>query len=183
MKYFAGFLATVGLIVVVIILVVRGFSGGDGSTKRAIDLARYENSSAQVELVVEGPINSDSAHVGYSILVDRDVVTMKTFKGYEQDTVDIYNFDNNSTAYGVFLRALDLQGYTRGDDNPDKQDSRGYCPNGKRYTFKIIGDDAKQNYWSTSCGKGNFKGNRTAVLDLFARQVPNYEQVAGALNI
>ena len=36
-----------------------------------------------------------------------------------------------------------------------------------------------QRFWSSTCGQGSFKGKTAVVLELFRRQIPEYDTVAG----
>jgi hypothetical protein len=75
------------------------------------------------------------------------------------------------------LRALDLLGYTEGNDASELADERGYCPAGRRYIYAIAdGSDILQRYWSTSCGEGTFAGRTKGVRALFQAQIPDYRE-------
>jgi hypothetical protein len=173
MRYFFAFLAAVALILVVFILIVRGFGGR--SPKLTTELVDYAKTQTVVRMSVEGPVVLDENHYQVRVTVGRDSNTLQLRKGYESRVVNTKSYDNNETAYAVFLRALQLQGYTKGNDDPERADSRGFCPSGKVYTFEIItGSDAVQRFWTTSCGGGTFKGNATLIRKLFREQAPDY---------
>jgi hypothetical protein len=175
MRYFLGFLAAVGLIILVFILVLRGFSG-DSSVKKSNPLSDYAGTDALVRMTVDGPIISDQQHQAYRITIGRSETRIETLQGYEYDSIDTKTYENNQQGFTNFLRALDLAGYTRGLPKADRQtqDERGVCATGNRFIFEIInGTSEIQRFWSTSCGKGGtFKGNAAQVKQLFDRQVP-----------
>lgn len=185
MKYFLGFLAVVTLVVVVFIIVLRGFTGGGEKPPQQVNLMDYTNSQTVVKLTVTGPVTADSKHQGYRITVGRDASTIEIVQGYENNVVNAKTYPNNSAAYADFLRALQLQNFTKGDPDPDRSDTRGVCPNGNRYTYEVeTGSDTIQRFWSTSCGgAGTFQGNGSSIRTLFIRQIPDYSTLTAKLNV
>lgn len=186
MKYFLGFLVSIGLIILVFILIMRGFSGR-GAPEQTNPLTEYANTDAIVRMTVDGPIVSEQEHQAYRISVGRSEVRIDTLKGYEYETIESKTYENNQQAFHNFLRALDLAGYTKGESNTNNQDERGVCANGRRYIEEILsGTSEVQRYWSTSCrGGGTFKGNTEEVKTLFDRQIPtaDYSRMVGRLRI
>jgi hypothetical protein len=184
MKYFIGFLAIIILVVGVFIVVLRGFTGGP-EQKQKPALVDYANSSTVVmKFTVTGPVTADPKHTGYRITVGRDSSTIEVTQGYEDTVIKAQTYGNNSNAYADFLRAIDLQNYTRGNDDKDKADFRGVCPNGSRYTYEI--EDAGktvQRYWNGSCGGGTFQGRGNIVRGLFNRQIPDFNSFTAGLNL
>lgn len=179
MRYIVGFLIGIGLIVLTFILIVRIFSGGDEPAPRRIDLDSYASTDTVMRLTVDGPIVADQQHQQIRITVGRDNVLFERYQGYQGDVVDTKNYPNNPDAYGQFLRALEIAGYTRGDTTKPK-DERGYCPTGRRYVYEAIGNGENiVRWWSTSCSSdhGNFEGRGGDVRRLFQRQVPEYNQL------
>ena len=183
MKYFFGFLASVGLIIAVFILIVHGFSGGP-KAPAAAPLTDYANTSVQVRFTMDGPVNADQSHKAFRITVEQNQTMIQLLDGYGQSVADQHTYVSNSTAYGNFLRAIDLAGFTHGNTATSTQDERGYCPNANRYDFDIVdGSNIKQHFWSTSCGgAGNFKGNTQEVINLFEAQIPDYANLNYQLN-
>jgi hypothetical protein len=188
MRYFLGFLASIGLIVLVFILVLRGF-GGKSTQQNQTPLTSYASSDTTVRMTVDGPIVGDQQHQAYRITVGRDQITLETLQGYQYSPIDTKMYENNQDAYANFLQAIDLDGFSKGVANPDStaSDERGVCPNGQRFVFEIDnGASQVERYWSTSCGgKGTFKGNTNAVKQLFDRQVPltDFSKEIGHLNL
>jgi len=176
MKYFIGFLLSIGLIVGVFLLVLNGFKSTSKPKAPTTALVSYADTSREVQMTVVGAISADQTHNEIRITVGRSRTTMQIIQGYNGQRLKSQSYDNNESSYAEFLRALDLNGYTRGVKNPDLEDDRGFCATGKRYSFDIIdGADVKQHYWTTTCsGRGNFKGNRPQIEALFDRQVPDY---------
>jgi hypothetical protein len=174
MKYFLGFLAIVTLVVLVFILVLKGFSSQKEPTN-VINLVDYANSTTVVRVFVEGPVIADQDHNSYRITVGRDANTIEVMSGYDYKVVSARTYANNSTAYADFLRALQFQNFTKGNTDPKRTDTRGFCPNGQRFSYEIqSGSSQVQKLWSSSCGGGTFKGNSSTIRSLFSRQIPDF---------
>jgi len=186
MKYFFGFLASVGLIILTIVLIVRSFSGGkDKDVNVPAPLIDYANTSVEMQYTIDGPINSDEKHKALRITVGQDMTTIESLSGYNQNVTASKTYNNNQASYSEFLRALDLAGYTKGNTDASLKDERGYCPAGYRYNFDIVdGSDNKQHFWTTSCGsgQGNFKGKSRAIISLFQQQAPDYGKPGFTIN-
>jgi hypothetical protein len=183
MRYFLGFLAVIVLVVAVFILVLRGF-GGKNEKAPEINLLDYATTQTVVKMTVDGPVIADQNHDGYSITIGRDANTIEVVKGYQGTVVDRRTYSNNTEAYAVFLRALQMQRFTKGDPDPKKTDSRGVCPNGSRYTFEIeSGGKTIQRYWTSTCGGGTFDGSRSSIRRLFVRQIPDFPKITSKLRL
>lgn len=181
MRYVIGFLIAVGLVVIFVIILIRAFFGGSGETpiEQRVNLADYERTGVVMRMVIDGPVTSNNEHRQVHIQVGRENNTMQIVRGYQGEVLQREEVASNSTAYGNFLRAADLLGYTQGNDSPALEDYRGHCPFGVRYVFQIVdGDDVKQQYWATSCGDtGSFGGRADEVVQLFQAQIPNYSDI------
>jgi hypothetical protein len=176
MRYFFGFLAAVALIVVVFILIVRGFSGGRSDAQT--ELMDYAKTQTVMRMTIDGPVNADQDHRSVTVTVGRSSNTVNLDQGYQGNVLDTRTYASNEEAYATFLRALDLLGYNKGNADPDREDSRGFCPTGKVYTFEVVtGSSTVQRFWTTSCGGGTFKGNATIVRTLFREQIPDYSDL------
>lgn len=182
MRYFLGFLAVVTLVIVVFVLVLRGFTGD--KPKEEINLLDYANSQTVVRLVVDGPVVADQNHQGYSITVGRDANVIEVTKGYNEEVVRAQTYSNNSEAYANFLRALQLQNFTKGVDDPSRAEMRGFCPNGSRFVFEIETTGRNvQRFWTSTCGGGTFRGNSAAVRNLFSRQIPDFNKLTADVRL
>jgi hypothetical protein len=185
MKYFIGFLASIALIILVVVLIVRGFSGGGeepkSTTKQLVD---YANTSAEVSFFVDGEISAEETHNAYRIIVGRDEAVIETYQGYEETVLERVEYENNNDSYANFLRALDLAGFSRGENTKANDDPRGVCASQNRFILQIEnGSSQIQDFWTTSCGGGNFKGDIAAVRQLFIRQVPEHSKLTRKLNL
>lgn len=189
MRYLVAALVSIGLVILVIILLVRAIFGGGGDVQeRPAPLVDYANSNVIVRTTISGPIVSNEEHEEIRIDVSQYTADIRTITGYEGRVTSSNRFNSNPSAYASFLSALDLMGYTQGNDDEELADERGRCHDGNRYVFEIIdGSDVVQRYWSTSCrGEGGtFQGQTREVVDLFKAQIPrdDYRDITRQLSI
>ena len=182
MRYIIGLLVTIGLIILIFVLILRG--SGPSATVPQINLGSYASTNATAQLVIDGPIISNQNHNEVQIIIGKDSTTFNLYQGYNQNIVNTQSYANNQSAYAVFLQALSHYNFTKG--NPDKAlaDERGQCAEGNRFIFSLVsnGKDVER-YWSTSCGTGTFKGNTAVILDLFRNQIPDYDKLTLTANL
>lgn len=178
MRYFFGFLLTIGLIILLIVLI---FHGGNKSkvptTSRS--LISYVDTGSEVSMTIDGPINAVSLHKQLKVTVDRDNVTFDEFKGYDGEVANSKTYENTQSAYNAFLHALSRAGFTNGDTSKGLSDETGLCPLGSRYVFKLTqnGEDLER-FWTTSCGgTKTYLGNFNMTTTLFQLQVPDYNKL------
>ena len=176
MRYFIGFLVTIGLIVLVFVLILRG-SGSNGPLPQSVNLGDYSNTNAVAQLIIDGPITADQTHREVQLDISANQASIDIFQGYQQSVLNSKSYVNNGTAFSVFLHALQQANFTKGDSSKALSDERGICPAGDRYIFSFTNDSGKQllRYWTTTCGGGTFKGNLATTLYLFKRQIPDYD--------
>lgn len=183
MKYFLGFLAVVGLIVVAFILILHSFSHTTPTPKNQITLTDFANSQTVVQLNVIGPVVANQNHTAYQIIIGRDGNNIQVTSGYQGSVVAQQSYPNNPAAYADFLRALQLDNFTRGISDSAKADDRGACAAGQRYEYSIVSDgQTVQRFWGSSCGGGTFQGAGPAVRELFARQIPDLQKIIAPYN-
>lgn len=183
MRYFIGFLVTVGLIILLIILLFNG-GGKSKVPSTSKSLTSYASTNAQVSMTIDGPINATSEHDQVRITVDRDNVMYEHIKGYDGQVVDTQIFANTENSYDAFLHALLHAGFTNGNNSPALRDESGYCPTGQRYIFELTQDsDTLERYWATSCGKPKtYLGLVDLTKTLFQAQVPGYDVLTQNIN-
>jgi hypothetical protein len=182
MRYIIGFLVTIGLIIVALILMFHGGSNsGQTPQTTAPALSQYANTDTQVRLTIDGPINSPTDHRQVRITVGQAQAEADVLQGYQGQVLKQQTTGNDSTSYAAFLHSLQLAGFAKGSTNAKLRDERGYCPQGNRFIYEIIRSDHKdqERYWYTSCGQGSFQGAAQLTNDLFRAQVSNYETLVG----
>lgn len=183
-RYFIGFVATIGLIILLIILL---FSGGGKSklpaTHKALD--SYATTDATVSMTIDGPINADQNHNQIQVVVSNSNATFEQIKGYQGNVVNLQNYANNVDAFTNFLFALERIGFTNGNNSSALKDERGYCPLGDRYIFELQQDgQTLERYWVTSCGgTKTYLGSLDTTSQLFQNQIPNYGNLAQNANL
>jgi hypothetical protein len=186
MRYIIGLLLGIGLIVLVIILVFKAFTGGSNTPAAPqIDLNSYATTEAVMRYTIDGPIISDQQHERIRVTVSSDQVLFEEIQGYQGKLKQSKTYPNNTDAYATFLHALTLAGFTRGNPSVDK-DERGYCPTGRRYVYEgLSGGDNIFRWWSDSCvtKEGNFLGKPSTIQTLFTRQVPDYSKLTARVTI
>lgn len=180
MKYFIGFLITIGLIILLIVMLFGG--GGDDKKKvpsAGKTLYSYATTDAEASLVIDGPIVSNQEHEQVKITVNRNNVTYEAIKGYKGEVRDMKTFANTEAAYDNFLHALSRAGFTQGNNDAALKDEKGYCPQGNRYIYEFRqGARSLQRYWSTDCrGPKSFEGADKLIIELFKDQVPGYNDL------
>lgn len=181
MRAILAILIGLGLIVIALILVFRAFSslgGGDGPSDIGnAALIQQADKNSEVRFTIQGPITSDQEHRRVVVAVTRDEARLQILSGYQNTVVKTETFVNNEASYAEFLRALDLLGYTRGNDNELLKDDRGYCPTGRRFILQASGADLNTRYWATSCGgPATSEADVRRVRTLFEAQIPDYQQ-------
>lgn len=188
MRYFIGFLLTLGLVILLIVLL---FGGGNDSKKSTEptqqgnrSLQSFANTDAEASMVIAGAINAEELHRQIRITVDRNTVTYQTIQGYEGRVIDQRTFANNQAAFEAFLKALNFAGFTQGDTSEELASEQGRCPLGTRTVFAFDeGNEQLMRFWTTSCGAKNYLGNGEATTRLFQAQVPGYQNLASTVEL
>jgi len=177
-------LVAIGLVILVIVLIVKSFSGGPTRPTGRVDVGNYADTSATVTLLIDDPTKIDQDHRQIKISVSNTQNEINIMQGYQGNVIDSRTYSNNSAAFGAFLQSLKLMNFSRGTINP--KDYRGYCPTGDRYVFTFNdGNKDLFTYWSTSCGSvGTYGGNKIATLELIRAQIPvrDYDQLTSSIS-
>lgn len=176
MRYFVGFLITIGLLILLIMLLFRGGDDKPKISTATKPLADYASTAAEASLTADGPVNAASEHSQEIITVGRDQVVFEQLRGYDGDVISTKRYDNTENAYKNFLLALSNAGFTKGDRSTALREERGYCPTGNRYIMEFNNEGKNLlRYWATSCGKPKtYLGDLSLTLTLFRAQVPDY---------
>jgi hypothetical protein len=174
-RYIIGFLVTIGLIILAFVLLLHG--GGSNSAGQAgpLDATKYASTNVVMQLTVDNPITAEDTHRQIVISVGKDSSTIYVYKGYQRTVLTTKTYANNISSYNSFLASLQRAGFTEGNRSKTNDSELGFCPLGDRFVYEVVsGDQDLQRFWSTSCGQGNFHGNRATVLELFQQQIPDY---------
>lgn len=175
MRYIIGFLITIGLIIVALILIFRG--GSSPSTTSTQTLPQYaNNATTEVRLTIDGPVNNPDAHRQIRVTVSQNQIEGAVLQGYNGQVMRSNTYANDATSYAAFLHSLQIAGFTKGNTAANASDERGFCPTGDRFIYEVITSNQsnKERFWYTTCGQGSFKGDSQLVNDLFQAQVPDY---------
>lgn len=184
-RYFIGFIASIGLLVILIVLIFSGGSSPKKVPKTSKTLDSYATSGGSVVLTIDGPINAEQNHEQVRITVSGDSATFDHIKGYEGGVADTKSYPNNQDAYTNFLFALEKAGFNLGNTSSSLKDERGFCPLGDRYIFELQQDGEElQRFWATNCGgTKSYLGNVNLTLQLFQNQIPDYGNLTQNINL
>lgn len=175
MRYFLGFLITIGLLIFLIVLLFNSNNKPKvPSTLRS--LVSYSSTDADVSFMLDGPTNADQIHERIVIVVNKNIVTYQQQQGYDGKIVKQLQFTNNENAFSAFLNALQGVGFTTGKTSKVPNEEQQYCSLGNRYVFSLNqGNDLLERYWATSCkGPQTYGGATLTTVTLFKAQVPEY---------
>lgn len=186
MKFFFSFVGIVLLILITFILIWRGMTGDGPVPEAPAPLSDYTFTGVMMRFTVVGQVNQQEDHRGMRMTVSRSESRLEVLEGYDRTITESRSYASNQEAYATFLRALDKQGFTQGNDDPELRDDRGFCPRGRRFIYEIVdGNEVIQRYWSTSCGRsqGTFEGNGGAIERLFRAQIPDYRELTRGVRL
>lgn len=176
------------ILLVVLIVIIFSHSSSNNAPQAAVPkpLAAYATDpSAQVAMLIDGPVNAPSEHNQVQVIVSNSTTTINVFSGYDNLLKSSDNFPMSVSAFHVFLRSLEYAGYNYGSTSSNLSQASGFCPTGDRYIFSFNADNLQlERFWTTSCGGPHtFNGNSSLVLELFENQVPNYADLTSNLNL
>ena len=161
----------IGLVVLVIVLLIKGFTGGTAEPSNRVNVTKYVYDSSIATMLADGPTVIDQDHRQARISVSNSQIEIDVIQGYQGKVIDTKSYANNAAAYNAFLQTLQREGFSKG--RTSKDDYRGFCPAGNRYVYSFSrNQDEMFKYWATSCGQGTFEGDSDAVRQLFRRQIP-----------
>lgn len=185
-RYIVGFLLAVGLIIIVIVLIIKALTGGPKNQAPSVqDITSFANTSTTVQFTIDSPVTASQNHKDIIINVGNAQADLRVTQGYEGQTIREKSYPMNANAYTVFLKALDYNGFTKGNNDASLQDERGHCATGDRYIYEAIDPDGNtlQHYWYTSCNNGTFQGNVSVIQQLFENQIPDYGSLTGDVSL
>ncbi len=183
MRYFAGLLAVVAFIIlVVVILTHRGPKTATTKTAngaKTVQLTDYIDKNSEVHLYVDGQLNAIEDHRAMEIIVAPKSRTMTVYQGYNLDVLRRQTYTNDQASYDNFMRALAHLNFVKERVGVKQIDERGVCPAGNRYIYELREDGQDvTRLWSTSCGgQGTFIGIGPSIRMLFQKQIPDYSKL------
>ena len=186
-RYIIGVLACIGLAILLIILLFTGGHKAATPTHTGVQtmlLPDYSSTSADVKMVIDGPITAPQTHNSVVVTVSQSDIDFQLIQGYDGDVISSKIFNNSQNSFYNFLAAIYYAGYSDGGKVNYTTDA-GLCALGERYDFYLTENGQNlQHYWATSCGgPKSYDGNLAQTLTLFQRQVPNYGQLLNNANI
>ncbi|MEI9913794.1 MAG: hypothetical protein WDN66_02205 [Candidatus Saccharibacteria bacterium] len=186
-RYLIGFLACVGLAILLAILLFTGGSGKKSPiipVKPVTPLTSYANTDAQVRMVVSGPITAPQNFNTGIITVDRNTTSFDLIQGYDGNVINSKIYNNSENSYQNFLYALHYAGFTQ-SMKAAVPSNIGLCSTGDRYDFYLIenGNNILHTFM-TSCSASprSFAGNFGLVNTLFERQIPDLSTLTANTN-
>lgn len=182
MRFFLSLLAVVVFIVVVIVIVATHNS--HPAAPKPINLDNYNYAGTSVSQITTGELTGEENRQAIEITVSDNQKSIYILDGYEQNIASSQTFGNTSAAYGVFLGALQDQGFAISRKTTEVN-MFGICPLGNTYQYELNSNgNTVFNLWSTSCAltDGTFDGLGSTIRQLFDLQIPDYNTFVQSLN-
>jgi hypothetical protein len=174
MRFFLSILGVIIFVVVVIVIIASSSSGK--SSIKPINATNYSSFGTSVSQTSTGQLVGNNQRQAIRITVTSSERDIYFLNGYDQTISNSETFTNTSTAYSVFLGALQNAGFTTSKKTA-QTNIFGVCPLGNTYQYELDSTTSTVfNNWSTSCyaSDGNFGGNGPLIRQLFALQIPDY---------
>jgi hypothetical protein len=76
-------------------------------------LPQYSDTYAEVSYLTDGHINGEDQHRAIKIIVGQYQRKVQILSGYQYNVIEEHTQTNDQTAYEVFLKALNNEGFTR----------------------------------------------------------------------
>ncbi len=176
MRFFLSILGVVIFIVVMIVIIASHGPAPSKTLRKPIDPTTYNYPGSSITQITTGNLVANSNRQAVKITVSQDQVSIYLLNTYNQTISKTQSFSNNSTAYGIFLEAMQNNLFTTSRPSLYKY-TFATCPLGQTYQYQLS-SNAKMvsDLWSTSCSnaQGTFAGYGSAIRTLFNLQVPNY---------
>lgn len=181
---FLSFLLGVVLLLIVIVGLSgnRNGSGGVISANKVFDVADYADRDSKVSTTVAGPIVGNDEYREIRITVTPNSRTIDIIQGYQGKVIKSQSYSNNRDAYREFLDALSKQNYGKSRDT--KLEKSGACATGRRNTFLTYDNSTVvSDVWSGSCTRGSTTGSSNQIINLFRRQITDYNEITSGVRI
>ncbi len=187
-------LVLIVIIVAVAALVSLGrslFFGGDSNTEIVVNTGKDAllNTSMDhsVRMTVRGPIVANEDFHSYTITASPTNRNITTYVGYLESVVDAKDFANNTQAYEQLVYALDRADLMEGDAlEGEDNDTRGVCATGRVYEYEVMqASNVIKKLWTSTCknARGSLKANNQQILNLFQKQIPEYDDYTSKVNL
>lgn len=186
MRYWIATLGVLFLLIIGFILINRnGSKTATTSSDHVVKLSDYkDNTSAQVQYVIEGPIKASETHQSIQITISPTSRQINILTGYQGQVTSSKIYENNSDAYGEFLAALARANFTKVRESAKDLNPTAVCPLENRSHYQIIQNGQYQmDLWSASCVSGSFAGNIPLTAALFQLQIPDYKTLTANVSV
>lgn len=187
-RYLVGFIFSLALIILALVLF---FSNNPKTNPAQLQqqitrFSSYAKTDAEATLDINGPIVSPSNHNEVKISVSSSEINLQVIQGYDDSVTVNQTFPNSQNSFEAFLRALYINGFDATPKKNSLTSPLGLCSLGDTYTFGLNRNSNNiVNSWITNCYSdiSTYTGNFQNTLNLFQKQVPNYNQYTNNLNI
>lgn len=149
-------------------------------TQPDIVLTDYEGQNSSVVLTYDGPVIAREEHRAIRITITPEKRTLEVLGGYNGSALVIKDYPNTASAYSVFLRAIDYEGFTLDQTGRYGEDERGICPQRPRTIVELFNNSSRlMRLWSSACDRkfGTLKGDSQDLFNLFKKQIPDYREL------
>lgn len=179
MKYIIGGIGIV-IVVAAIIAIIIALIGRDDAPdidEERLQLTEHIDSTSEVSITTFGRIVADEDYRAIRITVSESERTLEIMHGYNLSVEERVELSNNSAAYEAFMQSLEHAAFTAVQaDQPELEDGR--CPLRTRSVYEVeLDDDLVHRTWSSPCTgeRGTFGGDGSTAVNLFRRQIPDYQ--------
>lgn len=186
MRYWIATISVIFLVILGFLLINRrGSQTATTPSDRVVKLSDYkDNSNAQVQYVIEGPIKANENHRAIQITISPTSRQINVMTGYQGQTLSSKTYENNSDAYGEFLAALTRANFTKVRESAKDVNPVSVCPLASRSHYQIIQNGQYQmDLWSAPCVSGSFAGNVPLTTSLFQLQIPDYKTMTANVDV
>lgn len=184
-RYLIGFGLLIVLLFIIIFMIMRGGNDKPKVPETQRELTSYvTDPNVSITETIIGPITAAQTHDQVDIEVTNSTASIRVSRGYDGNVVSSRDYPVSTEAFSEFLSALDHAGFTEGNTDEKLKNDKGYCAAGQRYIFTIEdGSNTIQRFWTTSCNKTKtYKGNLTLTVNLFRKQIPDYNDLTRDVN-
>ena len=155
-------------------------SGGDNlPAETQTALIDYAQINSSVRLVYTGPVEAREDYDQIRMTITPTQRRIEIVSGYGENVKKRQFLANDSQAYGVFLRALQVNGFVEEQSGQYGDDERGVCFKGQRIVGEVFeSGQSTKRLWAASCSKklGTMKAYWRDILKLFQDQFPDYKE-------